>query len=61
MVQYGARLSYWREVMAGSAEFAILRGDVVETGESHVETESLSARIQPEIAEPAILRRLCFG
>ena len=54
MVQYGARPSlYWCEAaLRGSAEFAVLRGDVVETGESYVEPEFLKRAHQPEIAEP---------
>ena len=54
MVQYGARPSLcWREAtLRGSAEFAVLRGDVVEAGESYVEPKFLKRAHQPEIAEP---------
>ena len=54
MVQYGARPSlYWCDsAVCGSAEFAVLRGDVVESGESYVEPEFLKRAHQPEIAEP---------
>ena len=54
MVQYGTRPAlYWREAaLRGSAKFAVLRGDVVETGESYVEPEFLKRAHQPEIAEP---------
>ena len=54
MVQYSAWTSVFRResALCGSAEFAVLRGDVVESGESYVEPEFLKRAHQPEIAEP---------
>ena len=54
MVQYGAWTSVFRResALCGSAEFAVLRGDVVESGEAYVEAKFFQRLNQPDVAKP---------